>query len=536
MNHRILTCGLALLIATMTGSTASATFPGKSIAHWEISQSQELNDPDYDRLQTLVSEKKYTEALDLLAAKIAAGPKESTPPVLTGFVLNEMGKYQEALEAILSGLAIESRHPAIHFGFCQVYRNLGVLDPSERGCYIAIELHHENPQVYYESAKTQAAKGDMDRAVRDLETAAHLAPENADYRREQGMGLYYLNRIGEAEKAFQEALRIDPSDLDSAYQLAYLYAAQKKSDDAKKYIMHILESRREHPKRNSAEILLGYVNNEEFDKLPLKIDPHQYHFGRSQALYREGRYGLSLIELETAARLKPDDTKTLEILIGLTSLLARLEPAEKAVNRFIGLSQGNDSAMAKGYQEMGDIRLLAGNLEEAKTYYKKAEALGDPAGLAKMSLAQFPEASHSRAPAIGELLIDPAEAMNQKGEVFAHYGMYERAIAIYSMAIRMNPNHLASLLNTATAQYKSGKYSRAISILERLLITHPNHEDILAHRLLLAQSYVKNGDLADSLKNLEIIVRINPQAKEFIKADPAFESLRPLPAYQELIP
>ena len=104
------------------------------------------------------------------------------------------------------------------------------------------------------------------------------------------------------------------------------------------------------------------------------------------------------------------------------------------------------------------------------------------------------------------------------------------------MASRMNPNHLASLLNTATAQYKSGKYSRAISILERLLITHPNHEDILAHRLLLAQSYVKNGDLADSLKNLEIIVRINPQAKEFIKADPAFESLRPLPAYQELIP
>ncbi|UCD11588.1 MAG: tetratricopeptide repeat protein [Nitrospinaceae bacterium] len=535
MNHRILASGLALLIAISTVPPAEATFPSKTVAHWEISQSQELNDPDYDRLQTLVREKKYTEALDLLARKKTAGPRESTPPILEGFVLNEMGKYPAALEAILAGQAIESRHPAIHYGFCQVYRNLGKLDLSERGCFIAIELHHETPEVYYESAQTQAAGGNMERAARELKTAARLAPGNGVYQRELGMALYYLGRIDEADQAFQEALRIDPGDLDAAYQLAYLYAARKNADAAKKYIMIILESRREHPKRKSAEILLDYVKNKEFDKLPLNVEPHQYHLGRSQALYREGRYGLSLLEIETAARLKPEDRRTQEILIGMTSLLSRLEPAEKAVRHFIELSQGNAAAEAKAYQELGDIRLLQGKIDEARTFYEKAKALGDPAGLAKMSLDEFPEAGHTRAPAISPLLIDPAEAMNQKGEVFAHYGMYQRAIAIYSMAIRMNPEHLDSQLNIATAQYKSRKYSRAISILERLLVTHPNHEHILAHRLLLAQAYVKNGDLADGLKNLEIVVRISPQTVDFIKTDPAFENLRPMEAFQKLV-
>lgn len=532
MMSRIAACGLALALAA---TPAGATFPSKTVAHWEISLSQELNDPDYDRLQTLVKEKKYNEALELLGRKKAAGPRESTPPILEGFVLNEMGRYPEALDAILTGQALESRHPAIHFGFCQIYRNLGEVDPAERGCFIAIELHHESPEVYYESALTQAAKGDMERAAQDLKAAIRLDPSNGGYQRELGMALNYLNLIDDADKAFREALRLDPGDLDSAYQLAYLNAARKNGDEAKKFIMHILESRREHPKRKPAEILLDYIDKQQFDKLPLNIDPHQYHMGRSQALYREGRYGLSLIEIETAQRLKPDDMKTLEILVGMTSLLSRLEASERAVQKYIALSKENRQALAKGYQELGDIRLLQGRLEESKSFYEQARDQGDPAGLAKISLDEFPGPGHAPAPALNPLFVDPAEAMNQKGEVFAHYGMYQRAIAIYSMAIRINPDHLGSLLNTATAQYKSGNYSRAISILERLLVTHPAHENILAHRLLLAQSYVKNGDLADGLKNLEIVVRMNPKMVDFIKSDPAFESLRPLDAYQNLV-
>jgi len=103
------------------------------------------------------------------------------------------------------------------------------------------------------------------------------------------------------------------------------------------------------------------------------------------------------------------------------------------------------------------------------------------------------------------------------------------------MVLRMDPTNLTALLNTATANYKKEKYSRAISILERLFVIHPNHEHIIAHRLLLARSYVMNGDLGDGFKNLEIVLKLNPGVKKIITSDPAFEKLRSLESFRTLI-
>ena len=125
--------------------------------------------------------------------------------------------------------------------------------------------------------------------------------------------------------------------------------------------------------------------------------------------------------------------------------------------------------------------------------------------------------------------------MNRKGEIFAHFGMYQRALGIYSMILRMEPSNLTTLLNMATVNFKIEKYNRAISILERLLVIHPNHENILAHRLLLARSYVMKGDLGSGLKNVDMAITLNPNSKQIIASDPVFERLRGLEAYQKLM-
>jgi len=103
------------------------------------------------------------------------------------------------------------------------------------------------------------------------------------------------------------------------------------------------------------------------------------------------------------------------------------------------------------------------------------------------------------------------------------------------MVLRMDPTNLTTLLNTATANYKKENYSRTISILERLFVIHPNHEHIIAHRLLLARSYVMNGDLGDGIKNLDIVLKLNPGVKKLINADPVFEKLRGLESFRNLI-
>ena len=115
------------------------------------------------------------------------------------------------------------------------------------------------------------------------------------------------------------------------------------------------------------------------------------------------------------------------------------------------------------------------------------------------------------------MFIHPSIALNRKGELFAQYKMYKRAIAIYSLAARIRPNHLPTMLNTATAYYNSENFGKSISILERLLLSHPNHENILVHRILLAQAYVKSNNRGKSLKNIAIAIKINPAVKTSIR-------------------
>ena len=104
---------------------------------------------------------------------------------------------------------------------------------SLHACRIAQEIHRLSPEAHYEHAQILIATGEMKLANKSLSTAAELDPNNAQYHYQRGMNFYYLNQYEAAENAFLKALSIDTTDVDSAYQLAYIYAAQKKSNPCK---------------------------------------------------------------------------------------------------------------------------------------------------------------------------------------------------------------------------------------------------------------------------------------------------------------
>ena len=124
---------------------------------------------------------------------------------------------------------------------------------------------------------------------------------------------------------------------------------------------------------------------------------------KSKSLYQDKKFGLALIEIETAANLNPKNVNTQEILVGMYSLFLRMDRAEKAVCQFIETAKDDNQLKSRGYQEWGDIAVLRGSLEEAKGYYEKARDLGDPQGIAKLTLSEFPNAS----PPNNELPLNP---------------------------------------------------------------------------------------------------------------------------------
>jgi tetratricopeptide (TPR) repeat protein len=513
----------------MLSQSAEARFPGMDITLWNTYQAKEdRKNSDYIEFHKLVEEKKYDVAMQLIDHAHQQNPQKGTPLILKSLLLYEMERYKESFTTLQEGRKIQPRHPAISFAHCRIYRVMGKVDLSDQACKISVHQHKDSADAHYEFAQTLAGMGYMDLANKELKRAASLDTTNAIYHFERGMNSFYLNDLERAEQAFLKALSINPDDFESGYQLGYLYALQKKFKQAEDHLNRIWQTRKDHPKVEASRALIELIKKGDTDKLPAEVDHHSHHLNRSRSLYQSGQYGLSLFEIQTAARLKPNDKATYQILVAISSLLLRLDLTEKSVKQLISAHSNDKTLQAKGLQELGDMRVMRGQLDQARDYYKQSEALGDPDGLAKTSLAELPKQTPDTQVALDskEPFFDPTEALNRKGEVFAHYGMYQRALALYSLALRTHPGYLMSKLNMAAVYYKMGTPHKTITLLERTLVSNPNHKHILSHRVLLAKAYAQKGNREKALENLKLIQKTKPSILRALRDDPAFKILK----------
>jgi len=513
----------------MFSQPAEARFPGMDITLWDSHQAKEdRKNSDYIQFHKLVEEKKYDEAMQLIDLAHQQNPQKGTPLILKSLLLYELKRYKESYTVLQQGRRIQPRHPAISFAHCRIYRTMGRVNLSDQACKISVHQHKDSADAHYEFAQTLAGMGYMTLANKELKQAARLDETNSIYHFERGMNSFYLNDLEQAEKSFLEALSLNPADLESGYQLGYLYTLQKKFRKAEDHLSRIWQTRQKHPKVEAARALIELIKKGDTDKLPSKVDPHKYHFDRSRSLYQSGQYGLSLFEVQTAARLKPNDKATHQVLVAISSLLLQLDLTEKSVKELLSAHPNDKILQAKGLQELGDMKVMRGQLDQARDYYKQSEALGDPNGLAKTSLAELPSKTPDTQGALDskEPFFDPTEALNRKGEVFAHYGMYQRALALYSLALRTHPGFLMSKLNMAAVYYKMGTPHKTITLLERTLISHPDHEHILSHRVLLAKAYAQKSNRDKALENLKLIREAKPSILRALREDPAFKDLK----------
>jgi len=529
-------------------SSSWAELPGQNVEDWKKWMPSAQVEPAFIEAYELAQKGDFKSALELLDSE-SINPKFQGPALLIkGLIYNEKEEYVNALNSFMKGqkLLVTSQettkkrrasHRVLSYGFCVAYRNIGNGDLSERACHMSSQQSYEAPEAHFETAQTLMALGKMTEARRELILAAEKSKTPSKFYYEIGLIRAYENDNQKAEEAFKKSFNLDPTNFDAAYQLAYTYAIQNKLDLSKKFLDVVLSSKEPNPKMGSARVLKDYINKNALDRLPKKIEPAKYHLSRSKAFYKSKKFGLSLLEIETAARLSSDDLKIREIQAGLNSVLFRIESAKFTVKKIIELTdKKNNTLLSRSHQKLGDLMVISGNIKDADTHYKKAIALGDPNNLAKVALKELPSEMVEKPPVDpNEIILTPEEGLNRTGEIFAHYGMYKSAIGVYSTALRLNPNYLPGMLNTGMAYFKSGDYGRAITILEKVLISYPTHQHIEAHRLLLSRAYVKKGDLRGGLDGLEELVKINPGIKQVVKTDPTFEPLRNMERYKDMM-
>src|SRR5271157_637442 len=140
-------------------------------------------------------------------------------------------------------------------------------------------------------------------------------------------------KLADAEKAYQEAVKLAPNDPRTHIALGNLYIFEHKPGDAQVEFMKVLEL---DPKNAATHVALGNLYNDQNQRglaenqyraaVALEPDRSNYHLDLGEVLRQEGKIVEAEDQIRTAIGLSPKDART---HLALANLLAT-EPARAA--------------------------------------------------------------------------------------------------------------------------------------------------------------------------------------------------------------
>ena len=225
-----------------------------------------------------------------------------------------------------------------------------------------------------------------------------------------GILLAKTGRPEEAIAHYQQALQLDPNDVDTYSSLGLLLAETGRT----------------------AEALAHYRKG-------LEIDPKdaQSHNNLGLLLKDLGRADEALAHYQKAAEARPDDANIQYNLGGLLEDMGRADEALAYFQKALELNPKH----AQTHYDLGLLLAKMGRRDEAKSHYRK----------------------------VLELAPRHDDAHNNLGILLAGEGRIDEALAHFRQALEINPRAIGFLKNTGVALAQKGRLADATSILENAL-------------------------------------------------------------------
>ncbi len=141
----------------------------------------------------------------------------------------------------------------------------------------------------------------------------------------------------------------------------------------------------------------------------------------------------------------------------------------------------------------------AGALDDATTAIKAMQR-GDNAEALKF---------YTKALNSGELpTVDQATLVTMRGNIYHRTKDFDRAIADFSEAIRLNPQQASAYNNRANAWYQKTDYDRAIADYSEVLRLEPNSADVFRNR---GDSWQGKKDYERAIADYDQTIRLDPK-------------------------
>jgi len=429
-----------------------------------------------------------------------------------GLLLAEWNKYDRAEAAFSRALEKDPANPEILHNVGLAALRAGDLDRAQRVFEIAVRQSPDDVEAIFNLGRTHAAKGDTETALVLLAKARRLAPGRPDL-------LVYLARMyaqagffSGAADAYEEYLRLQPSDDTARRERGFTYCRFGKTraalPDLNWYVQH-------HPHDPIGHFELGLCESlgdathafQQFDEaLRLKPDFTTARQARGWLLHRDGKWTEALPDLKFVVEREPKNSMALLQLGQIYLELGEPAKALEFLRRARDLApehRGVLIQLQRALRASGQDQEAAAILQQFKTAPPDSAAIRASAQIFDyLGLDPSEQRERFRRNLTNALTASPTdpELKLQVGALLLSDGTTQEALAVFREILELSPG--TRILNeAATALVEHKQYALAREFLTRLVTADPSVDNRLE---LAAATFHVLGPQA-SLEELEKI-------------------------------
>ncbi|GMU24755.1 MAG: hypothetical protein AMXMBFR13_48270 [Phycisphaerae bacterium] len=325
-----------------------------------------------ERAQQFADSQQWTRALLVLDAAIAINPNDSVWHAHRGELLDQLGRYEEAIEAYQQALelgctALELRsllgidlvrveryqeavdlfeelasdHPDYEPAYCHriaAYTRMGLHEQAEEMFYLAQQLDADCPNCFHHLAESLLCRDEYEQAVRCWKRVLEIDPDYPQARQRIAWAHRSHGAHAEARDFYLAAIRQEPGDTELLADLGDLYVEMGNLARAAAKFEQVLEL---DPESARAHVMLGLIAAQqdraeqaaEHLEAALRLDEAypqlRAHLGATQL--RRGNLHTAYAHLSVALEDDPEDAVA---LMAMGNCLLELQRPGEAVPYF----------------------------------------------------------------------------------------------------------------------------------------------------------------------------------------------------------
>jgi tetratricopeptide (TPR) repeat protein len=301
-------------------------------------------------------------------------------------------------------------------------------------------------------------------SLQEIDTTINLAPNSPKARNQRGVILSCFLEAGEARKAFEDALSLDPNFAEAHVNLALILA-------------------------QAGELSLAHEHLDRAIGLYGSAEPApRAYFLRAKVWSAQGDNDNAILDLEKATQQNADYADAWFDLSQLKHSKGNLDGAFSAAKKAVDLRPKDAPAhswLGQLYLENGDASRAVKDLQTARslgagdktTLYSLARALRATGRSQEAKRIEEEVLKMQRLSTRSSEVLFTASGLNEEGLKLEHKGDLLGALDKYHGAVDLDPTGYGFRLNYALALCRLGRWQEGVTQLQEVLKEDPDNAD-----------------------------------------------------------